>query len=72
VNQIEGGRVRRREIIALIGGAAAWAFAVRAQATNVPKVGILPDESRSRSGGSMSFDRARRSWDDPMRSPQTW
>jgi putative tryptophan/tyrosine transport system substrate-binding protein len=48
--------MKRRKFIALVGGAAAWPLTVRAQATKVPKVGLLSDESRSGSGGLLSFE----------------
>ena len=40
-----GGSVRRRNFIAIAGGAAAWPFMVRAQPSNVPVIGYLGSES---------------------------
>src|SRR5665811_815893 len=36
-----GDRVRRRDFMMLIGGAAAWPLATRAQPTKVPRLGVL-------------------------------
>ena len=40
-----GGSVRRRNFIAIAGGAAAWPFMVRAQPSNVPVIGYLGSSS---------------------------
>jgi putative tryptophan/tyrosine transport system substrate-binding protein len=42
---LRGGRVRRRDFVAVVGSAAAWPFAVRAQPPGVPMIGYLGSES---------------------------
>jgi ABC-type uncharacterized transport system substrate-binding protein len=46
-----GGQMRRRDLIALIGGAAAWPLAARAQQKTLPVVGVLHSSSPSEASG---------------------